>query len=252
MTGQFSKKRILIAGGGSGIGKAAALAFAESGGRVAIGDISAKAAEHVANEVRRAGGEALAFAVDVTCDSEVGAFVRNAVDTFGNIDIAVNCAGISNLPHLTADITEEDFDRVVSVNLKGVWLCLRHEIAAMLVQGSGSIINMSSILGLVGMACASPYAASKHGVIGLTKSAALEYANRGLRINAVCPGVIHTPLTHASLANKGQEKELVSMHPIGRVGQVSEVVSAIQWLASDGATFVTGSAVSVDGGWAAR
>jgi NAD(P)-dependent dehydrogenase (short-subunit alcohol dehydrogenase family) len=194
-------------------------------------------------------GKAFFMQADVSSSENVQAILDGIKTQFGRLDIAVNNAGISSPEVLTADIAEADFDRVLSVNLKGVWLCMKYEIKAMLPQGGGSIVNVSSACGLIGVPYGAPYVSSKHGLNGLTKTAALEYAQAGIRINAVCPGIIRTPLAEKSLADPARKAQLVGLHPIGRIGEPEEVAGAVMWLASDAASFTTGSMHVVDGGW---
>lgn len=248
----FSGKTVLITGGGSGIGRATASAFARGGATVVIGDLNLGAAQESANLIRESHGNAIPLKVEVSDAASVDALMRRIAKDFGRLDIAVNNAGIAPPPLPTADTPEADFDRVIEVNLKGVWLCMKAEIPLLLATGAGSIVNTASVLGLVGIRHAAPYVAAKHGVIGLTKSAALEYAAQGLRINAVCPGVIATPLTTDRSASSEQAAATVALHPIGRLGTADEVAEAIVWLASPRASFATGTALVIDGGWSAQ
>lgn len=251
MDQQFKNQVVLVTGAGSGIGQASAMAFAKAGARVAVADIDAAAgAETVAN-IMKADGQATFFQVDVTVASEVEQLVRQIVQTWGRLDIAHNNAGITCPNALTAATQEADFDRVVAINLKGVWLCMKYAIDQMLTQGSGVIVNSASALSLTVLPGSAPYNASKHAVAGLTKTAAVEYASKNIRINAVCPGVITTPMLSNARPDPASVEALVGLHPAGRLGTVEEIANAVLWLASPGASFVHGSLVSVDGGWAA-
>lgn len=249
MTVVLEGKIALITGGSSGIGRATALAFARRGGKVVIADVDIKGGEETVRMIKEMRGEALFVKTDVSKAAEVEAVINKAVKTYGRLDCAHNNAGIGTLGArpFTAECTEENWDRIISINLKGVWLCMKYEIPQMLKQGGGAIVNTSSVAGLVGLAGASTYAASKHGVIGLTKTAALEYAPKGIRINAVCPGLIHTPLIER-ISSKGPDFEKARLGPIGRMGTPEEVAEAVVWLCSEAASFVTGHAMAVDGG----
>ncbi len=252
MTQQFRNQVVLVTGAGSGIGQATALAFARGGARVAVADIDAAAGAETVAKIAAADGEALFFRVDVTRASEVEQLVRQIAQTWGRLDIAHNNAGISCPNALTAETLEADFDRVLAINLKGVWLCMKYAIDQMLAQGSGIIVNSASALSLTVLPGSSPYNASKHAVAGLTKTAAVEYASKNIRINAVCPGVIVTPMLESNRPDPAFIEALVGLHPVGRLGMVEEIANAVLWLASPGASFVHGTLLSVDGGWAAR
>jgi NAD(P)-dependent dehydrogenase (short-subunit alcohol dehydrogenase family) len=242
--GEFSGKAAMVTGAASGIGRATALALASAGARVVIGDLNQAGLEEVAKAIREAGGEAEAVRLDVSDGESVAAAISTARAAFGGLHIGVNCAGITLGGALLADVAEENFDRVISVNLKGVWRCLRAQIPAILESGGGSIVNVSSTMGLVGSPMASTYIASKHAVIGLTKAAAIEYSSRGVRVNAVCPGG-----TDTAMISDQVKQALVPLHPIGRISQPEEIAAAIVFLASPAASFVTGVALPVDGGW---
>ena len=250
----FENKIALVTGAGSGLGLATAKAFAESGASVVLADWNEKAVCSAAEELAGQGHKALAIHCDVADDAQVEAMVDQTVATFGRLDAAYNNAGVQNILAETADATREDFDRVTAINLRGVWSCMKFELCQMRKQGSGAIVNCSSIGGLVGGAGRGTYHAAKHGVIGLTKSAALEYAARGIRINAVCPGLIDTPMSDQMKA-AGQADALNAMLkdvPIGRLGRAEEIANAVLWLCSPAASLVVGHALAVDGGYTIR
>ncbi|MBE0429706.1 MAG: SDR family oxidoreductase [Thermoleophilia bacterium] len=248
-------KTVLVTGAGSGIGRAVALAFAEKGSRVVISDIDEGGGQETASIVTQSGGESIFVKADVTHAGQVDRMTDAAIERFGSLDAAVNNAGVEGVSVNTVDLTEEVWDRVIAINLKGVWLCMRNEIGQMLRQGKGSIVNMASILGIVGYAKASAYTATKHGVIGLTRAAALEYAAQGIRINAICPGFIDTPMLERSLHlhdNPELQEQMAGLHPVNRLGKPEEVAAAALWLCSDASAFVTGHPMLVDGGYVAR
>lgn len=251
MKADLRDKTVMITGGASGIGLATARTFAQAGCNIAICDFNPDTLGSAVEQLQGSRGEVLALRVDVTSTNEVAAAVEEIVEKMGGIDAAVNNAGIGAMGQYLADMTEEDFDRNLSVNLKGVWVCLKYQIPAMLARGGGSIINMASALGLVGYTGGAAYVAAKHGVVGLTKAAAMEYSSQGVRVNAVCPGIIETPMTAVDLESPDIRSALLAVHPIGRFGQPTEVANAVLWLASSEASFVTGAALSVDGGWTA-
>lgn len=249
----FENKVALVTGAGSGLGLATAKAFAESGASVVLADWNEKSVRSAAEELTAKGHKALAIHCDVADDAQVEAMVEQTVATFGRLDAAYNNAGVQNIVAETADAPREDFDRVMAINLRGVWSCMKFELRQMRKQGSGAIVNCSSLGGLVGIAGRGVYHASKHGVLGLTKSAALEYASRGIRINAVCPGIIETPMVAGMLASQAEAmKELMKDVPIGRLGRPEEIAAAVLWLCSPGASFVIGHALVVDGGYTVR
>ncbi|MBI4307931.1 MAG: SDR family oxidoreductase [Chloroflexi bacterium] len=251
--GRFGGKVALITGASSGIGRATALAFAREGAKVVVADVSVAGGEETVRLVKKAGGQAVFVKTDVSRAADVEAMVAKTVETCGRLDCAFNNAGIEGASAFTADCTEENFDRVIAINLKGVWLCMRYEVPQMLKQGGGAIVNCASIGGLVGFLGMPAYVASKHGVIGLTKTAALEYAKAGIRVNVVCPGIIRTPMVERFIGGKQEaEAQLTAGEPIGRIGRPEEVADAVVWLCSDGASFVTGAPLAVDGGWVAQ
>ena len=250
MTGKtFTGKSVLVTGGGSGIGRAAALSFAAEGARVAVSDVDATGGEQTVSLIAQAGGEAIFIRADVSQSAQVQAMVDTVVSHFGRLDCAFNNAGIE-IEHLPlAESEEATFDRIMNVNVKGVWLCMKHEIAQMLKQGGGSIVNTASVAGLVGAPTQPIYAGSKHAVVGMTKSAAAEYGRAGIRINAVCPGVIRTPMMDRAIEREPRRQKLIEkIHPIGRLGEAQEIADAALWLLSDSASFVTGHQLAVDGG----
>ncbi len=251
--GQLDGKVALITGAGSGIGRASALAFAREGARVAVADIVVEGGEETVRMVKEAGGEAFFIKVDVANAADVEAMVNTVVDTYGCIDCAYNNAGIEGRLASTDEYPEDVFDKVIDINLTGVWLCMKYELPHMLKQGSGAIVNTASGAGLIGVAGMSAYVASKHGVVGLTKTAALEYAKSGIRVNAVCPGLIQTPMVERLTAEQPQLGEaLVAAEPVGRTGKPEEIAESVVWMCSDAASFVTGHAMSVDGGYVAQ
>jgi NAD(P)-dependent dehydrogenase (short-subunit alcohol dehydrogenase family) len=255
MTRDLEGKSALVTGGASGIGRATALAFAREGARVAVADIMQDAAQRTVAEIEAMGGQALAIACDVTDDDAVKAMIAATVDAFGSLDCAFNNAGIAPYQvnaggQKIADVAPEAWRRLIDVNLTGVWLCLRHEVAEMRAQGSGGvIINTASILGLVGTATSSAYVAAKHGVVGLTKVAAADHAEDNIRVNAVCPGYIETPMTEETMRRRGER--IMARVPMARMGKASEIAEAVVWLCSPKASFVTGVSWAVDGGYTA-
>lgn len=249
MAGQFDGKVALVTGAGSGIGRASALAFAREGAKIVVADIVVEGGEETVRMIKAAGGEALFAKADVSEAAEVQALVKSAVQTYGRLDYAHNNAGIMGAMAPTADCTEENWDRLMAINLKGVWLCMRYEIPQMRKQGGGAIVNTSSAAGLVAFPTLSAYVASKHGVAGLTKTAALEYARASIRVNAVCPGFIRTPMVEPFAAGAPEaEAQFLGTLPIGRAGTPEEVAEAVVWLCSDAASYVTGHAMLIDGG----
>jgi NAD(P)-dependent dehydrogenase (short-subunit alcohol dehydrogenase family) len=251
----FENKVALVTGAASGLGLATAKAFAESGASVVLADWNEKAVRSAAEELAAHGHKTLAIRCDVADDAQVEAMVQQTVATFGQLDAAYNNAGIQMVLAETADSPRDDYDRVMGINLRGVWSCMKFELRQMREQGSGVIVNCSSLGGLIGGARRGTYHAAKHGVIGFTKSAALEYATRGIRVNAVCPGMIRTPMTDQMIA-EGQGAELEAMLkayvPMGRQGRPEEIADAVLWLCSSAASYVTGQSISVDGGYVMR
>ena len=249
----FENKVALVTGAASGIGLATATAFAEAGAAVALADINESAIRAAADGLTAAGHKAIGIRCDVADEAEVGSMVERTVATFGSLDAAFNNAGVQSPLAETADASVEDFDRVHAVNLRGVWSCMKYELLKMRDRGSGAIVNCSSMGGLVGAAGRGVYRSTKHGVLGMTKCAALEYAARGIRINAVCPGIIATPMVTDMLASQPEAmKELMKEQPIGRLGRAEEIAAAVLWLCSPGASFVIGLALAVDGGTTIR
>src|SRR5690606_42084474 len=248
----LSGKVAVVTGGSSGIGLATAQAFVAQGVKVAIADV-VDGSEAV-QAIKQSGGDAIFVRTDVSKTEDVQALVKTVVQTYGRLDIGVNNAGIGGTSATTGDYTEEDWNRVISINLTGAWLCMKYEIEQMLKQGGGVIVNMASILGWVGFASSPAYVAAKHGLLGLTKTAAIEYATQNIRVNAVCPAFIYTPLLENAGMTEGSEvyNTLARLHPMKRLGKPAEVADLILWLSSDGASVVTGSAYLVDGGYVAQ
>ena len=253
MAGSLEGKVALVTGAGSGIGRAAALAFAREGAKVVVADVAAEGGKETVRLIEQAGGAALFVEGDVSVSASVEVMVQAAVEQYGRLDCAYNNAGIEGAQAPTAECAEDNWDRVLSINLKGVWLCMKHELAHMVASGGGAIVNTASVAGLVGFPGIPAYCASKGGVVMLTKTAALEYATQGIRVNAVCPGVIRTPMIERFLGGSAEaEAEFVALEPVERMGTPEEVAEAVVWLCSDAASFVTGHAMPVDGGLVAR
>lgn len=251
MEKNFQNKVAIVTGGSFGIGKAAAVAFAARGAKVVIADLVED--NETVDIITSAGGEAIFVKCDVSDETDVRMLVEKTIVQYGRLDMAFNNAGIEGQSAPVHECSVENWNRTIEVNLKGVWLCMKYEIPQMLKQGQGAIVNNASIAGLVGFPNIPAYVASKHGVIGLTKNAALEYAKTGIRVNVVCPGVIATPMIDRFTGrNKTVEKQFAMQEPVGRLGQPEEVANAVMWLCSDEASFVTGHSMVVDGGWVAQ
>jgi len=251
MKNKFQDRVAIVTGGSFGIGRATAIAFAKRGAKVVVVDWVKD--DETINAIKGLGGEALFYKCDVSNESEVRMMVEKTIETYGRLDFAFNNAGIEGEQGITAECSSENWNRTIGVNLTGVWLCMKYELEAMIKAGKGAIVNCASIAGLVGFQGLPAYVASKHGVVGLTKTTALEYVKQGIRVNAVCPGVIKTPMIDRFTGkDKVAEKQYEDMEPIGRMGEPEEVAEAVIWLCSDEASFVTGNAMAVDGGWIAQ
>lgn len=251
-------KVALVTEAASGIGRATALTFAREGAKLVIADMNEEEGQQTVHMITENGGEATFVPVDVTSGSQIKAMISKTVEAYGRLDCAHNNAGISGSGigggqrALTADYPDERWHQIITINLTGVWLCMKYELQQMLKQGGGTIVNTASAAGVIGGPGISAYVASKHGVVGLTKTAALEYAKQGIRVNCVCPGYIETPMTAAGMNDPKRLERIIAREPIGRVGKPEEIAEAVVWLSSDAASFVTGHAMAVDGGWVAQ
>jgi NAD(P)-dependent dehydrogenase (short-subunit alcohol dehydrogenase family) len=248
MTSEFSGRVAFITGGASGLGRAAAVQLAHQGALVVVADVQRDAAEGVVRELTARGAQSIAITCDVRDDTAVERAVAATVARFGRLDIAINAAGIGGPEVKTAEYAPDDWDRVIDINLNGVWRCMRHEIPAMLASGGGAIVNVSSVAGLIGFPRHPAYAASKHGVVGLTKTAALEYGRKGLRINALCPGFTLTPMVQQMIDAGLPQEVLTGRVPMGRLGTPEEVAAAALFLCSSAGAFMSGHALAIDGG----
>ncbi|MFL6299830.1 MAG: SDR family oxidoreductase [Terriglobales bacterium] len=251
MSADLKNKVALVTGGTSGIGKDTAILFAEAGAKVVISGRREVEGKAVVDEIRKAGGEATFVKTDVSKAADVQAMVLKTIEKYGRLDTAFNNAGVEGNWTPLTDMAEEDWDRVIDTNLKGVWLCLKYEIPQMLKNGGGTIVNMSSVAGLMGTPAAAHYGASKHGVVALTRTAALEHAQKNIRVNAVCPAVIETPMGERLFGAPEVRPHAIGMHPIGRFGTSREISEAVLWLASEKSSFMTGHYIVLDGGFLA-
>lgn len=253
MSRPFAGKVALVTGGASGIGRAAALGFVREGARVMIADVDVTGGEETARLIAKGGADAIFVRADVSVAADVEAMVDVALQMYGRLDLAINNAGVLGSGASMIDFTEDDWDEVVGVNLKGVWLCMKHEVPAMMQSGGGAIVNVSSIAGLVGSQHSPAYAASKHGVVGLTKTAALQYAPQGIRVNCICPAAVLSPMLETLVTRNPQVgAKLKASQPNGRFASPAEIAEVAVWLCSDAASFVTGAALPVDGGYTAQ
>lgn len=253
MANWFVGKVALVTGAASGIGRASAQKFAQEGAKVIVADIVEEGGNETVRLIREAGGEATFVKTDVSQAKEVEALINKTVETYGRLDCTFNNAGIEEVLVPITEGSEANFDHIISVNLKGVWLCMKYEIIQMLKQGGGgAIVNTSSVDGLIGTPGSSAYTASKHGVVGLTKAVALEYATSGIRVNAVCPGLIETPMVERYVSDPQVRAQVLAVEPVKRLGTPQEVANAAAWLCSDEASFMTGVPMPIDGGLVAQ
>ncbi len=248
----FEAKVAIVTGGTSGIGEATALAFAQAGAKVVVAGRREKEGEAVISRIKRSGGEASFIKTDVSKEAEVKSLVEKTLSRYGYLHFAFNNAGVEEVMTSFPDQTEENFDKIMTINVKGVWLSMKYEIPAMLKSGGGAIVNTASVAGLIGMATVPVYVASKHAVSGLTKSAALEFSKQGIRVNAVAPAAIETRMYRDFATTEETQKYFTSLHPIGRIGQPAEVAAAVLYLCSPEASFITGHVLPVDGGFTAQ
>ncbi len=242
-------KTALITGGASGIGEAAALLFADHGAKVIVSDINEKRANEVVDKIKKKSGDAFFIKADVSDADQCKNLVEKTIEKYGSVDVCFNNAGISGESNAIADMSIAGWNKMIATNLSSVFYCMKYQIAQMLKQGKGAIVNNSSILGKVGFVDAAAYVAAKHGMVGLTKNAALEYSKKGIRVNAIGPGFINTPLLSEAGIDDAAKKGLIQLHPIGRLGEAVEVAELAVWLSSDKASFITGSYIAVDGGY---
>jgi NAD(P)-dependent dehydrogenase (short-subunit alcohol dehydrogenase family) len=246
----FENKVVIVTGAGSGIGRATAIAFAVEGAKVIVSDVNEEGGKSTTQEINNNIGEAFFIKCDVSSEDDVKNLIAKTVEKYGRLDCAFNNAGIEGTLSTTTECTTENWDRTININLKGTWLCMKYEIPEMLKNGKGSIVNCSSIAGLVGFETIPAYVASKHGVIGLTETASLEFAKQNIRVNAVCPGAIHTPMLDRFTS--GHEEAMAAQDPMGRIGTPEEIADSVLWLCSEKASYVTGQAIAIDGGWVAH
>jgi NAD(P)-dependent dehydrogenase (short-subunit alcohol dehydrogenase family) len=254
MTGAFDGKVVLVTGGAAGMGRATSVAFAAEGAKVVVADVNTDGGEETVELIRKDGGEATFIRTDVSQAADVRAAVDTAVRSYGGLDHAVNCAAIETETTLLAECEEDTFDRLIAVNLKSIFLCLKYEIRAMLQRGGGAIVNIASVNSFRPLPKQAAYTASKHGVLGLTKTAAIEYASMGIRVNAIAPGAIDTPMLRNAMATRGTKEEdaISRLSLMGRFGRDSEIAEAALWLCSDRSSYTVGHVLAVDGGYLAR